>query len=79
MLNISLKKTLMLNFLEPCQLRERGATASVQSRGLLPRRGQETPSSRLLAAIRLGMEGCGRQPFRRADGPAGPGKETFAV
>ena len=42
--------------------REGGATVSVRSRGVLPRRGQETPSSKLLAANRT--EG-GRQ---RADG-----------
>lgn len=41
---------------------ERGATVSVLNRGVLPRRGQETPSSKLLAANRT--EG-GRQ---RADG-----------
>jgi hypothetical protein len=43
-------------------LGERGATVSVRTRGVLPRRGQETPSSKLLAANRT--EGC-RQ---RADG-----------
>ena len=31
---------------------ERGATVSVLNRGVLPRRGQETPSSKLLAANR---------------------------
>ena len=36
--------------------REGGATVSVRSRGFLPRRGQETPSSKLLAANRT--EGC---------------------
>jgi hypothetical protein len=41
--------------------REGGATVSVRSRGVLPRRGQETPSSKLLAANRTE----GRQ---RADG-----------
>jgi hypothetical protein len=48
-------------------LGERGATVSVLNRGVLPRRGQETPSSKLLAANRTEA------------GNALTGKEAIAV